>query len=459
MFSDRTDRLADNNSFMGYGAAVTPGQEGPLVFVTGHGEANRLLRWEDGQLVDRSCGVLADTSREAIGIAAADMDADGLEEVYIHNTDSYDGETETTDLLLDRIDHEGRTVWCDIFGEQPNVDRGNQYAGRSVAAVDRLGTGRYGMVVASYGAALRYYELGDDREITDMAAVVGLECDCYCRSLVAAPLVSESMDLFVGTDDGPNRLFRNDDGHFVEVAGEHGLDDTMCDCRGAVAVDDGDGLGIATVGWESQNRIFSQQYGDFVDVAPESFAESTAARTLLAADFDNDGRQELFVNALGEPHRLFGRRGGSWQQLDVGDALEVDGCGTGGVVADLDSDGQLELLVVHGEREAQPLSLYTAPTDNSWLRVAPTTQYGAPARGAVVTLETDQSRQRRVVDAASGYLCQSEPVAHFGLGGKTTPRLEPQAVTVRWPDGRERTVESPARETTHRMGHPAADPE
>ena len=459
MFVDRTDRLADNDPFLGYGAAVTPGRDGPLVFVTGHGEANRLLRWENDQLVDRSCGVLADTSRQAIGIAAADMDADGLEEVYVHNTDSYDGETETTDLLLDRINHAGRTVWCDVFGEQPNIDRGNQYAGRSVAAVDRLGTGRYGMVIASYGAALRYYELGDDREITDMAEVVGLECDCYCRSLVAAPLVSESMDLFVGTDDGPNRLFRNDDGHFVEVADDVGLGDTGCDCRGTVVVDDGDSLGVATVGWESQNRIFSRQHGRFVDVAPESFAEPTTARTLLAADFDNDGRQELFVNALGEPNRLFGQRDGTWEPLELGDAHEPGGCGTGAVVADLDDDGRLELLVVHGEQAAQPLSLYSVDTRNSWLRVAPTTQYGAPARGAVVTLETDQKQQRRVIDAASGYLCQSEPVAHFGLGGETTPRLEPQAVTVRWPDGREHAITSPDSETTHRISHPAANPE
>ena len=459
MFSDRTDQLVDNEPFMGYGAAVTPGREDPLVFVTGHGEANRLLRWENGQLIDRSCGVLADTSRQAIGIAAADMDADGLEEVYVHNTDSYDGTTETTDLLLDRIDHEGRTVWCDIFGEAPNVDRGNQYAGRSVAAVDRLGTGRYGMAVASYGAVLRYYELGDDREITDMAEVVGLECDCYCRSLVAAPLVSASMDLFVGTDDGPNRLFRNDDGHFVEVAAECGIDDTSCDCRGAVVVDDGEAFGIATVGWKTRNCLFRREASQFTDVAPASFAEPTTARTLLAADFDNDGRQELFVNALGEPNRLFGHRDRTWEQLDIGDALEPDGCGTGAVVVDLNDDGRLELLVVHGEDEAQPLSLYTVETDNSWLRVAPTTQYGAPARGAVVILETDQSRQQRVVDAASGYLCQSEPVAHFGLGGETTASEEPQAVTVRWPDGRERTVDSPARETTHRISHPAADPE
>lgn len=50
-----------------------------------------------------------------------------------------------------------------------------------------------------------------------------------------------------------------------------------------------------------------------------------------------------------------------------------------------------------------------------WLRVRVTTCHGAPARGAKVTLHTKTGRQTRAIDAGSGYLCQMEPVAHFGL--------------------------------------------
>ena len=129
-------------------------------------------------------------------------------------------------------------------------------------------------------------------------------------------------------------------------------------------------------------------------------------------------------------------------------------------MGDFDGDGRLELLVSHGESTPQPLSLYRPRlgATNHWLRVAPLTIFGAPARGAVVRpsihppinppyhpsmhvhpfphfpahfhlyppphphqvrLTAAGRTQLRVIDSGSGYLCQMEPVAHFGLGGLT----------------------------------------
>jgi hypothetical protein len=93
--------------------------------------------------------------------------------------------------------------------------------------------------------------------------------------------------------------------------------------------------------------------------------------------------------------------------------------------------------------------VYRAPNDGDWLRVRPLTTTGAPARGAHVRLETDAGRQVRIVDGGSGYLCQSEPVAHFGLGDAT-----PRRVTIRWPDGRERIVDDPEPNATLDCAHP-----
>jgi hypothetical protein len=119
--------------------------------------------------------------------------------------------------------------------------------------------------------------------------------------------------------------------------------------------------------------------------------------------------------------------------LDPGEALDPDGFGTGAAVCDIDGDGVLELLVARGERGPQPLGVFKARTaeGNNWLRVRPLTRFNAPARGAVVRAETGGRVRVKGVCGGSGYLCQMEPVAHFGLG----PGGRAERVQVTWPDG------------------------
>jgi hypothetical protein len=177
-------------------------------------------------------------------------------------------------------------------------------------------------------------------------------------------------------------------------------------------------------------------------------------RTVIAADFDNDGYEEIFFNNMGEPNRLFGWRDEAWRLIEIGDALEPLGLGTGAAVGDFDGDGRLELLVSHGESSPQPLTLYAtteATKANHWLRVLPLTRFGAPARGAVVRLKMHNGRtQIRAIDAGSGYLCQMEPVAHFGLGAETTV----QQIEIVWPGGTRHTIDSPTINRMLRVEYP-----
>lgn len=453
MFTNRMELLRRNPAQMNYGIAVTDiDGDGQFEWlVAGFGFSNTALKWNGKAYEVVTPPILADPGRQTIGIAACDLDGDGDEEIYLLNTDSFSGQKLFADRLFDRVE----SFWTDLFSMP--IHRGvlNLTAGRSVIAVDRDGDGIYGFFVANYGGPMRLYELDEDGRLQDVAPQVGLDRMTGGRSAVALPLLTPRMDIFAGNEDGPNFLFLNTgEGGYEEVGGPSGVGDAGQHARGVAALDaNEDGLFDLVCGnWEGPHRLFIQSYGgSFVDSAPPEMAKPSRVRTVIAADFDNDGYEEIFFNNLGQPNRLFGKPDGEWQPIDIGDALEPGGLGTGAAVGDLDGDGRLELLISHGESGMQPLSLYHTPENgNHWLRVLPFTQFGAPARGAVVTVEADGRTQRRVIDTGSGYLCQMEPVAHFGLGKYN--RVD--RVQIKWPDGSTRVIDDPGVDQLIRVRHP-----
>jgi hypothetical protein len=164
--------------------------------------------------------------------------------------------------------------------------------------------------------------------------------------------------------------------------------------------------------------------GSFRDVATPAFAFPSNIRRIVAADFDNDGADEILFLASAEPTRLF-RTEPAVHLLEPGAPVTPAGPVTA-AVADLDSDGRPELLLAISDDPTVRYYRAVGP-DYDWLRVQPLTRFGAPARGATVTLEGDS---RPIVRVISG-LGSVEPVAHFGLGPfQTAVRL-----TVTWSDG------------------------
>ncbi len=442
MFTDVSGLIAENPPGLHYGvAAADLDGDGPVSFVVaGYGGPNRVLKWRRGVLIDVAPRSLADDGRQAIAVAAGDVDGDGREEVYVLNAETYAGPKPFADRLFD-AGADGR--WHDLFAGAGNEAVRNLTAGRSVAVVDRRGTGRYGFVVANFNSPSRLYELAPNGKLVDLAPSLGLNRTAAARGLWVGPLLSEFSAILFANENGPNFLFRNaGDGNFEEVAGACKLLDPEEHARGIAVLDaDGDGrLDVACGNWEGRHRLFLRQVdGTFRDRATPALAMPSPVRTVIAADFDNDGFEELFFNNLGEPNRLFRANSAGCVMLDCGPLAEPDGVGTGAAFADVDGDGVLELLVSHGESAAQPLSLFKVTTDHGWLRVRPKTRFGAPARGAKVVLAAGGRRQIRIIDGGSGYLCQMEPVAHFGLGAET--RID--SVTVTWPDGATAKVTAP----------------
>ena len=58
-------------------------------------------------------------------------------------------------------------------------------------------------------------------------------------------------------------------------------------------------------------------------------------------------------------------------------------------------------------------------------------KYGAPARGATVTLRSNMRIHSKTIDAGSGYLCQMEPLAHYGIREKENDIK----VEIKWTNG------------------------
>ncbi len=431
-FKNITDLIENNTDRLSYGVSVADiNNDNKFEFiVAGFRYPNLALGFKDGvlkNLINNS--IFSDQNKSTIGVASCDIDQDGIEETYFLNTDTYSGEKKYSDRLL-KFNKE----ITDLFELPKNQKNLNLTAGRSVVCVDRKGDGKYGLYVANYGGPTRFYELNNDL-IRDIAPDLKIDKITGGRAVVAGHILGNKMDVFAANERGPNFLYFNSNDQFYNVSTEYNIDDVLQNGRGTTLSDFlyRGSLDIINGNWEGFHRIFVNNETTFNDMASKEFRIPSRIRTIISADFDNDGYDEIFMNNIGEPNKLFKiLENGKITQIKISNALEKNGLGTGAAVADIDNDGILELLISHGESGPQPLSLFKSNIKNKkFLRIAPKTKYGAPARGATVILLTNKRKHAKTIDAGSGYLCQMEPVAHYGFRKNEIIKN----VIIKWTDG------------------------
>lgn len=481
-----------DTSQLNYGVAVSDvDNDGSLEWiVAGFSGPNFVLKFDRAtkRLInlaqDHRYSAIADQGGQAIGVCACDIDGDGREEIYFLNTNNaYAGRADYGDSLFKWRNGKYVNLYTDPVNSRMEA---KSFAGRSVACIDRLGTGKYSIVIATYSRGgvgnFALVEMDENHPSNDVstgnivlknvASVAKIDKATGGRGLVVGPILGNNgrSDIFFGNEGNPwmgnpgdNFFFKNlGNGSFEDIAEQAEIQDKFNNARGISLADfNRDGLlDIAYGNWEGEHRLFMQykavgEARKFRNIANRQYAVPTKIRTVIAADFDNNGDTDIFMNNIcshrdpndREPNKLFtvipnqfnNSSDPEIKKMNIGQAKEPRGFGTGAAITDMDGDGVLDLLISHGESQTQPLKVYRVNRDVSrnqagkynWVRVFPRTKYGAPARGALVKLTTRTGRvYSSVIDGGSGYLCQMEPVAHFGLGED-----KPMKLDVQYPDG------------------------
>jgi hypothetical protein len=272
------------------------------------------------------------------------------------------------------------------------------------------------------------------------------------------------VDLYVANDGMPNHLWRNEgDGMFTDVALESGCalnrDGKAEAGMGIAALDlTGDGrLDLFMTHFaEESNTLYRNLGGTFADHTHRSgMARASTEYTGFGtgfADFDQDGRLDLFVANGRVTRRDTGPDGErQWAETDqlfrgIGEARFEEVApksglsnpprlvSRGAAFGDVDGDGDVDVVVLDNDTGVRILA-NRAPSMGNGITLRLIDAGGGDALGASATLTAGESRWTRRAMTAYSYCSANDPLVHVGLGEVT--RVD--EVSVVWPDGESET--------------------
>jgi enediyne biosynthesis protein E4 len=431
----------------------------------------------NGTFTDITRGSGLDIEIYGIGVAVADFDNDGRDDIYItalegdhlfHNEGNgkfkdvtaasgiKNASFGTSAAWLD-YDRDGKVdlfvanyvqwtekgdLWCSLDGNVKSYCTPESYKGTSSRLFHNLGGGRFEDVTNRAG-------LGDPTSKSLGVTIIDFDNDGW-------------PDIFVCNDTQPNKLYHNNrNGTF----GEQGMS------AGVAYGEDGVARGAMGVDWADYDRTgrphllvgnFSNQMlglyhnegnGLFVDEAPRS---SVGRESLLSLtfgvfffDYDLDGYPDILTanghieEEIGrvqpkikyqEPPLLFHNLG-SKKFENVSNAVGADFTkplvGRGAIYGDFDHDGDLDVLLTSNNG---PAHLYRndGGNKNKWISIRTVgTKSNRDGIGASIAIASASGKQWNVVRSGSSYASQSDLALVFGLGQDPVVN----SIEVAWPSG------------------------
>jgi hypothetical protein len=403
-------------------------------FVGFRGRPNRLYRQNHGTFEDVAAAAGVADNIETRAAAWGDYDADGAVDLYVgfvgapnklyHN----DGHGHFTDVAP--------ALGLNLIGVT-----------RQVSWIDYDNDGDLDLFVAFRDRPNRLFR-NDGGRFTDVTTESGIGDPRKTVGAVWFDIDGDGdLDVFVANQEGDaNGLFRNDDGRFVDVAREWGVDASgrppeFGGVGASVGDFDGDGWLDLFVANYGPSALYRNDHGRrFVDVTRATglfFAQH--ATTPAWGDYDNDGRPDLYVagflaSVTQYPDHLFHNDGGTFH--DVLPALVNDHDASHGVQwIDFNNDGALDLALTNNDsggghylfrnvlpasRAGQSLSVDVVDSRGHH------TKPGAEVR--VYKAGSHKLISSGLVDTGGGYCSQSVAPVHVATAG--VPRVDVEVTTM-----------------------------
>ena len=431
----------------------------------------------NGTFTDITAGSGLDIEMFGMGVAIADYDNDGRDDVYITALDGdhlfhNEGGGKFRDVTKESgiqnanfgasaawfdYDRDGKAdlfvanyvqwtpkgdLWCSMDGSTKSYCTPESYKGNSSRLYRNLGNGKFEDVTQKAG-------LADPNSKSLGVAVLDYNNDGW-------------PDLFVANDTQPNKLYRNNrNGTFTETGvaagvafGEDGV------ARGAMGADAADydrsGRMHLLVGNFSNQMLglyHNEGTGLFVDEAPRSTVGRDSLLSLAFGvfffDYDLDGYPDILASnghideEIGrvqpkiryqQPPLLFHNDGkGRFDDASksVGPDFQRSIVARGAAYGDFDRDGDLDILI---STNSGPAYLFRndGGNKNHWIHLKlEGVQSNRSALGAVATIETGSGKQSQTVHSGSSYCSQSELALTFGLGADDLVK----SLDIQWPSG------------------------